>query len=79
MLWTICVTLLLLWAVGMATSYTMGGLIHILLLIAVVMVIVRLIQGRIEHVARVWPEQSRKSVHGMSLPRILPDTEDDLL
>jgi Family of unknown function (DUF5670) len=46
MLWTICVTLLVLWAVGMATSYTMGGLIHILLLIAVVTGIVRLIQGR---------------------------------
>jgi hypothetical protein len=46
MLWTICVILLILWALGMATSYTAGGLIHILLLIAVVVVVVRLISGR---------------------------------
>jgi hypothetical protein len=46
MLWTICIILLLLWAVGLATSYTAGGLIHILLVIAVVVMIIRLIQGR---------------------------------
>ena len=46
MLWTICVILLVLWALGMATSYTAGGLIHILLVIAVVVMIIRLIQGR---------------------------------
>lgn len=46
MLWTICVVLLVLWALGMATSYTAGGLIHILLVIAVVVMIIRLIQGR---------------------------------
>lgn len=46
MLWTIAVLLLLLWAAGMLTSYTMGGLIHILLVAMVVMVAVRLIQGR---------------------------------
>jgi hypothetical protein len=46
MLWTVAVILLVLWALGFATSYTMGGFIHILLLLAVVTVIVRLIQGR---------------------------------
>ena len=46
MLWTICVILLVFWALGMVTSYTMGGLIHLLLLIALVTVIVRVIQGR---------------------------------
>ena len=46
MLWTICLILLVLWAVGLATSYTAGGLIHILLVIAVVVMVIRLIQGR---------------------------------
>ena len=46
MLWTICIILLLLWAVGLATSYTAGGLIHILLVIALVVMVIRLIQGR---------------------------------
>ncbi len=46
MLWTICVVLILLWAVGMVTSYTMGGLIHILLVIAIIAVLVNVIQGR---------------------------------
>jgi hypothetical protein len=46
MLWTICIILLVLWALGMATSYTAGGLIHILLVVAVVVVVIRLIQGR---------------------------------
>jgi len=46
MLWTICVILLVLWALGIATSYTAGGLIHILLLIAVVVLLFRVIQGR---------------------------------
>jgi hypothetical protein len=46
MLWTIAVVLLVLWALGFATSYTMGGLIHILLILAVVAVVIRLIQGR---------------------------------
>jgi hypothetical protein len=46
MLWTICVILLVLWALGMVTSYTMGGLIHILLVIAIVVVLIQLIQGR---------------------------------
>jgi hypothetical protein len=46
MLWTICVILLVLWAVGLATSYTAGGLIHILLVIALIVMVIRLIQGR---------------------------------
>jgi len=46
MLWTIVLILLVLWALGFATSYTMGGLIHILLVIAVIVVVVRLLQGR---------------------------------
>jgi hypothetical protein len=46
MLMTIVVILLVLWALGMITSYTMGGLIHILLVVAIVIVLVRVIQGR---------------------------------
>ena len=46
MLWTLAVLLVVLWALGLVTSYTMGGLIHILLVLAVVVVAVRLIQGR---------------------------------
>lgn len=46
MLWTIAVILLLLWVLGLVSSYTMGGLIHILLVVAIVMVLVRVIQGR---------------------------------
>ena len=46
MLWTIAVILLVLWAVGLVTSYTMGGFIHILIVLAVISVLVQLIQGR---------------------------------
>jgi len=46
MLWTICVVLIVLWLLGIVTSYTMGGLIHILLVIAIIVVLVRVIQGR---------------------------------
>jgi len=46
MLLTICVILFVLWALGMATAYTAGGLIHILLAVAVVILLFRLIQGR---------------------------------
>jgi uncharacterized membrane protein YtjA (UPF0391 family) len=46
MLWTICVVLLVLWALGMATSYTASGLIHILLVLALVIMVIRLVQGR---------------------------------
>jgi hypothetical protein len=46
MLWTIALILLVLWALGMVSSFTMGGFIHILIVAAVVLVLVRLIQGR---------------------------------
>jgi hypothetical protein len=46
MLWTICVILLVLWALGMATSYTAGGLIHVLLVLGLIVLVFRLIQGR---------------------------------
>jgi len=46
MLWTLAVILLVLWALGLVSSYTMGGFVHVLLVVAVVMVLVRLIQGR---------------------------------
>ena len=49
MLWTISVILLIMWALGLVTSYTMGGFVHILLVIALVMLAINLIQGR-----RVW-------------------------
>jgi hypothetical protein len=45
-LWTIFVVLLLLWLLGMVTSYTLGGFIHILLLVAIAAVLIRVIQGR---------------------------------
>ena len=46
MLWTIAVILIILWLLGLVSSYTMGGFIHILLVIAVIMVLVNVIQGR---------------------------------
>ena len=46
MLWTICMVLIVLWILGMVSSYTMGGLIHILLVIAIIVMLVRIIQGR---------------------------------
>jgi hypothetical protein len=46
MLWTLFVVLLVLWLLGVVSSYTLGGFIHILLLLAVVAVLVRLIKGR---------------------------------
>jgi len=46
MLWTIAVVLMVLWAVGLVSSYTLGGFIHLLLVLAVVAVAIQLIQGR---------------------------------
>ena len=46
MLWTIAVVLIALWLLGMVTAYTMGGFIHVLLVIAVIVTLLRLIQGR---------------------------------
>jgi hypothetical protein len=45
-MWTIAIILIILWALGFLTSYTMGGLIHILLVVAIVVVLIRIIQGR---------------------------------
>ncbi|MHB8919780.1 MAG: lmo0937 family membrane protein [Halothiobacillus sp.] len=46
MLETIAIILIILWVLGLATSYTMGGFIHILLIIAIVVILIRVIQGR---------------------------------
>ena len=46
MLWTILIILLVLWLLGMVSSYTMGGVIHILLVIAVIILVVQLVSGR---------------------------------
>jgi hypothetical protein len=46
MLWTIAVILFVLWALGLATAYTMGGLIHILLVVAIVVILINVVQGR---------------------------------
>jgi hypothetical protein len=46
MLWTLAVVLVILWLLGLVTSYTMGGFLHLLLVVAVVVVLIRVIQGR---------------------------------
>jgi len=46
MLWTIFVVLLVLWLLGMVSAYTMGGFIHILLIVAVILAVMQLVQGR---------------------------------
>ena len=46
MLWTLAVILVVLWALGLVTSYTLGGFIHILLVVALVVFLIRVIQGR---------------------------------
>ena len=46
MLWTLAVILLVLWMLGLATSYTMGGLVHALLVVALVVIVIQIIQGR---------------------------------
>ena len=46
MLWTIFVILVVLWLLGLVTSYTMGGFVHILLVLAVIVLVIRLVQGR---------------------------------
>lgn len=45
-MWTIAVILIILWALGLVSSYTMGGFIHILLVVAIIIVLIRVIQGR---------------------------------
>ncbi|MGV1099471.1 lmo0937 family membrane protein [Thiovibrio sp. JS02] len=46
MLWTIAVIMIILWALGLVSNYTMGGFIHILLVLAIIVVLLNLIQGR---------------------------------
>jgi len=46
MLWTIAVVLVILWLLGIVSSYTMGGFIHILLVVAIILVLVNIIRGR---------------------------------
>lgn len=46
MLWTIALILIVLWLLGVVTSYTLGGFIHVLLVVAVIVVLIRLIQGK---------------------------------
>ena len=46
MLWTIAVVLIVLWVLGLVSSYTMGGFIHVLIVIAIIVVLLRIIQGR---------------------------------
>lgn len=46
MLWTIAVVLVILWLAGLVSSYTMGGFVHLLLVLAIIVVLVRVIQGR---------------------------------
>lgn len=46
MLWTIAVVLIVLWLLGLVSSHTMGGFIHVLLVVAVITVLIRVIQGR---------------------------------
>jgi hypothetical protein len=46
MLWTICVVLVVLWLLGMVSSYTLGGFIHILLVLAIIVLLIRVLQGR---------------------------------
>jgi hypothetical protein len=46
MLWTIAVVLVVLWLLGLVSAYTMGGFIHILLVVAIIVILVRVIQGR---------------------------------
>jgi hypothetical protein len=46
MLWTIAIILIVLWAIGLVSAYTLGGFIHLLLVLAIIVIIIRVIQGR---------------------------------
>ena len=46
MLWTICVVLVVLWLLGIVSSYTLGGFIHVLLVLAIIVLLIRVLQGR---------------------------------
>ena len=46
LLWTVAVILVILWLLGLVTSYTLGGFVHILLILAIIVILIRVIQGR---------------------------------
>lgn len=46
LLWTVAIILIILWALGLVTSYTLGGFVHFLLVLAIIVVLIRVIQGR---------------------------------
>jgi hypothetical protein len=46
LLWTVAIILVILWVLGLVTSYTLGGFVHILLVLAIIVVLIRVIQGR---------------------------------
>jgi hypothetical protein len=46
LLWTVAIILIILWALGLVTSYTLGGFVHLLLVLAIIVVFIRVIQGR---------------------------------
>jgi hypothetical protein len=72
LLWTIAAILVVLWLLGIVSSYTLGGFIHILLVIAVVIIIINLIQGRRELKPVVATEQPSASPAACNLlPRVL--------
>jgi uncharacterized protein YjbJ (UPF0337 family) len=72
MLWTIAVVLVILWLLGMVSSYTLGGFIHILLVLAVIMVLIRLIQGRSPVLWWWWrgPNSGKDKVKKMNKDRV---------
>ena len=76
MLWTICVILLILWLLGLVSGYTMGGVIHILLVIAIIVVLVRVIQGT-KNIVAIWTLAGEGEVFGKEVVsrsgKILPN------
>ena len=71
MLWTIFVVLLVLWFLGVVSSYTLGGFIHLLLVLAVIAVIVQLISGRRTVVGRAESSSGRRASGAPATPRWL--------
>ena len=65
MLYTIAVVLIILWLLGLVTTYTIGGFIHILLVVAVIMILLRLISGRgLSPRPLAWPDKSGARANG---------------
>ena len=69
MVWTIAVILLVLWALGLVSAYTMGGFIHILLVLAILVVLVRVIQGGASSSSRPGRQAANRLVPGKPHPR----------